>query len=335
MVYSIGGTTMTVIPWFDQFYIGRGLNVASGEVVANVAIDYEPLEAQSTGQRTTLRLISVSSSRELLDNLGLDASASYLAKDWGISGEFELIKAREINNYYIYALIKVMVTNPAKIIRNPRLKPDALDLFINHGWDAFVKTYGQEYVEGLVEGGSYYALIEIQTTKQKDQIDIRSKLSGNYGAFKASTEFKIALQDILSNTAHNIYVSQSGGGGVQVIAFDQMIDHALKFPETALNNPVTISAFITKYDSLLPPIPDPNALIRRRQRDTLADLNNAYLKLRDRKGNLEFVLSHLNQFDEFRDFDATQLNQKRTEYQSLLDEVVNEIEVVTNITTRS
>ena len=87
--------------------------------------------------------------------------------------EFSLSKSSEINSYYTYGLVRVLVTNPPEIIRNPRFKQEARNLLVNGGWEAFSAAYGWEYVEGFVTGGSYYALIEIQTDDEKEQRELR------------------------------------------------------------------------------------------------------------------------------------------------------------------
>jgi hypothetical protein len=150
-----------------QFYIGRGINSTTGRI-HGVAIDFDSIEPGSSGQKSILALGSITSTYELMEQLSIDIAASFKKLTWGVSAEFRLAQSREINSYYTYALVQVLVMNPPQMLRNPKLKPEARTMLEGvGGWEAFSKSYGWEYVEGIISGGSYYGLIEIQTTSEK------------------------------------------------------------------------------------------------------------------------------------------------------------------------
>lgn len=114
---------------------------------------------------------------------------------------------KEVNQYYTYALIRCHVLNPPRTLRNPKLKQDARDLLVNQGWGAFAAAYGWEYVEGFIDGGTYYALLEVHTSSEAEQRDVAGKLSGYYGPFSASAKFESALKDIQKSLAINVSVT--------------------------------------------------------------------------------------------------------------------------------
>src|SRR6185437_16801765 len=155
---------MAQVPMGSQLYAGRGFNPDTGDVFG-VAIDFdsELKPAGSIGQHIDFFLESVTSSRELSQKLNVAASASFKGA-WGVSAEFSLSSTKEVNQYYTYALIRCSVINPPRTLRNPRLKPEARDVLENQGWEAFAAAYGWEYVEGFIDGGTYYALLEMHTS---------------------------------------------------------------------------------------------------------------------------------------------------------------------------
>ncbi|MGL6339753.1 MAG: hypothetical protein ACRC80_11505 [Waterburya sp.] len=321
---------MAQIPMLDNLFVGRGLNSATGKSFG-VAIDFDEPQSVATGQNTVLQLVSIASSRELTEKLNINASASFSKGIGGISAEFSLAQSREFNSYYTYALVRVVVTNPPLLLRNPRLKPKAQELLIQRGWDEFSMAYGWEYIEGFITGGSYYALIEIQTTDEKQQKNIKSKLSGFYGPFSASGSLSSSFTDIEKNTTTNIFVAQSGGNGDLIeVSLEDMITQAQNFPTLAKQDPVAIIAITADYRNTvpLPQLPSPNSLSRTRQKNTLEDLGLEYLKLRDYKANLQFVLEHLVEFDDFRDIDTLQLDSKREKYQKSLELAASEIDEI-------
>ena len=312
---------MARVPSLPQFYMGRGVDGASGKAYAT-AIDYSGPSPVGTGQVAILRLESITSSRELTERLEVDAHASLAMPKWGLSAEFKLTNSRAINNYYTYALVRVVVENPPEFVRAPRLKPEAAALLAERGWEGFSALYGWEYVEGVITGGSYYALIEIQTENQTTQKDVKTKLSGFYGPFKADASLTLALKDIAKTTTMNVLVMQSGGTGDPLeVTLETMVEQARTFPQVARATPVQIAVVTNDYATsvpLPPRIPAPDALPRLRQRDTLVDLGREYLRLRDYAANARFVLDHLPEFDEYREFDGAALAAKRRQFTTSL-----------------
>ncbi|HEU0144963.1 MAG TPA: hypothetical protein VFQ47_09270, partial [Nitrososphaera sp.] len=323
---------MARIPMLPQFYVGEGVNSTSGQIYGQ-AIDFASVQPATTGQMVELVLESVSSSRELTERLQIDASASFKL-GWGASAEFKLANSEAINSYYTYALVRVVVQNPPQVLRDPKLRQAAQDLLMQEGWEGFSAAYGWEYIQGIITGGSYYALIEVQTIDEKQQREVKAKLSGSFGPFKADASLEIGLQEATKNTTTRVIVYQSGGSGDPVeTTLDAMIEQARNFPQIARDNPVTIAVFTADYRSTvpLPPgLPAPDSLPRRLQRDTLQDLGRQYVELRDYKRSLEFILEQqrLNDFDDFRDLDEEEIKAKRVEYRTSLDATATELDKI-------
>jgi hypothetical protein len=326
-ILEIWRRDMSNIPMLAQLYMGRGINGSTGKAFG-VAIEFDTPESETSGQNTILQLVSISSSRELTETLNISASASFQKGLGGISAEVNFVQSRQFNNYYTYALVQVFVVNPPLLLRKPRFTQEANDLLVKEGWDKFAASYGWEYVEGIITGGSYYALIEIQTTNEAEQKDVKGKLSGFYGPFNASVELESTLKDIKNQTVTNVFVNQSGGNNDSIeISLEAMLLQAQNFPKIVSENPVPIIAITSDYQSTitLPQVDLPDSLARNNQKNILEDYGREYLKFRDYKANIEFVLEHLIEFDDFRTLDAQQLNDKRQEYQGFLNATVKEL----------
>jgi hypothetical protein len=137
------------------------------------------------------------------------------------------------------------------------------------------------------------------------------------------------LKNMSSRFALTVEVIQSGGSGDTVeLSLEDMLKQAREFPEIAKDNPVTISVITNEYINSVPvplDIQKPDSLPMRRRRETLEDLGKEYLKLRDYKSSLQFVLEHLIQFDQFKNLDPDQLEQERLKYMAELQATAKEI----------
>lgn len=330
---------MSEILMFSQLRAGRGVNSNTGKPFGTaLTFEERPQIAPNPdagqlgqGQDTQLELLSITSRKELAQAMNVSASASFKSVGGGISGEAKFVQSREINSYYTYALVKVVVTNPPMLIYNAEFTPKATELLVKHGWNKFEASYGAEYVDGYISGGSYYGLIEIQTTDSKSQMDAQAKLSGHYGGFSGSAEISGSLKEISADTHINVFVHRVGGDSSEKLAttVEPMIEQAVLFADQAKKYPVPFIALIADYKSTipLPDIQDSDSLSMRHQRDCLKELGERYLDLQDYADTLKFVLKHLNGFAEFKGRDEDQV---RKEFQSSLDSANQEIDEIVN-----
>lgn len=295
---------MSEIPMFSELYEGRGVNPDTLRTFS-VGIEFKPLVSlvNPQGQVSMLTMQTISSTSELASSLNVSASAALTTIRGGGSAEAKFIQQRQINSYYTYSLVKVYVENPPQLIRDVSLKELAIKKLEEGGWDEFSQVYGTHYVEGYITGGTYYALIEVQTTNAEEKREISAKLSGKYSGvgFKVdgSGEAQSKLREATENRTTNVYVFQSGGiGDVLEITMEEMIEQALKFPKLVEKAPVPIRAIINDYKSIqnIPSIP----LTPSKQRHVLEELGSLYMKLRDYKAKLEFVRDNIESFDEYR-----------------------------------
>ena len=264
---------MPEIPYFTGLYEGRGINPDTGKTF-NVGITFDPLQPllptkkpqsdkeQPTqeGQQSEFTLTVITESSQMASSLNVSATASVTAKMGNLSVEGKFLLERSVNSYYTYSLAKVIVTNPGLTIRNPLLKKDAQELLAKSGWDEFSQRYGLSYIEGIITGGIYYALIEVQTTSAEEQREIGAKLSGSYKGFgvkgDAAAQVESKVRQATGNHKTNVYIFQAGGSGdILETSIEEMIDQAKNFPNLVKKAPVPTKAIINDYRSSVANIP--------------------------------------------------------------------------------
>jgi hypothetical protein len=236
---------MPEIPMLNDLYEGRGVNPDTNQTFA-VAIEFQPprclvedeAKQEHQGQQSELTLRIITESSQLSSSLGVSAAAAVTSKMASVSAEAKFCSERTLNSFYTYALAKVTVQNPAKMIRVPKLKQEAHDLLAKYvsenaetGWEKFATLYGTHYVEGYITGGSYYALLEIQTKGGDEKTEVAAKLSGTYKGFGikvgATAEATNSVQQATQNYSTNVYICQSGGwGDILETDLEGMIDQA-------------------------------------------------------------------------------------------------------------
>lgn len=333
---------MSEIPMLTGLYEGRGVDPDTGKTF-NVGVTFKPPQTlvNPQGQNSVMTIKVITSTSQMADLLNVSAAATVTTIKGGGSAEAKFLRDRTLNSYYLYALVKVIVENPAVTIRDVVLKDNAHNLLKEQGWDSFAQSYGLQYVEGYITGGFYYALLEIQTTDAGEKQEIASKLNGNYKGFGlkigATAEANSQIQNSTKNYTTNVYVFQSGGSGdILETNLEDMIKQAQEFPKLVKESPVPIRAIINDYRNSSENIP-PNlsraSLKFIVQKERLEDLGKSYLRLRDYKHNLQFTIDNLDLFDEYKNLEKETKKQKRKQLEDSLKNVSKEIDKVVRLAT--
>ena len=325
---------MAEIPISSNLDFGFGLDSPTGVAKAN-AIDFDEPTIISPGQNTIVKIDIIKQTSELTSLLDIEARFSIDGLSQGGSAEASMSKFIEVNEYYTYGLLRSIVTNPRRLIQNPRLKQEASDILQQQGYEAFVRQYGDQFIEGIIPGGSYYAMIVAETKSIREQESARAALSYSFGAGglsgEARTEFRQRITQLRDSIVLTIYTRQSGGAGdPSELDLDEMLDQVQSFPGIVNNDPVPMRAIVSNYqDRIVMPQPEPrDSLAKRNQRDVLNELGTSYIKLRDYKSSLELVVQNIADFDQFRDLDEAGLEAKRVAFRDDLQLVIEDIDTI-------
>lgn len=322
---------MAQISCFPHFFLGRGLNPATGEGFGE-ALDFVESEPTTTGQTILFELKQVKDSKELIEKLELSTSLSFSRGFGGLSAAFNLSKSRELNHYHTYALISVIVKNAPKILRKPTYKPEALEVLEQKGWEDFAKKFGWEYMEGVIEGGSYYGLIEIKTSSETDREAVSLKLSGHYGPLSGNGRFSRTMSEIQEKFELQVLIASSAGEGLTIETdLESMINQAKNFPKVVQHSPVPIIALTAEYAKTVLGGDSPDLAVKHMQKDNLEYLGKNYLELRDYKANLDFVLKNMEDFDDYRSLTSAEILKKKKELRKVMLAVDKETERIIDI----
>ncbi len=322
---------MAQISCFPHFYLGRGLNPATGEGFG-VALDFEEVPQPDTGQSILFELKQVKDSKELIEKLELSTSLSFSKGFGGLSAAFNLSKSRELNYYHTYALVTVIVKNAPRLIQKPVYKPEALLILERKGWEYFTQKFGWEYMEGVIEGGSYYGLIEIKTSSEADREEVSLKLSGHYGALSGDASFSRTMQEIQKKFELQVLVSSSAGQGLTIETdLDSIIDQAKNFAKVVQESPVPIVALTAEYSKTVLGGDTPDVSIKHKQKDNLEYLGKNYLELRDYKANLDFILKNMEDFDDYRNLSSEEIIKQKKQLRKTMLLVDKETEKIIEI----
>jgi hypothetical protein len=144
------------------------------------------------------------------------------------------------------------------MIHGIRPNDTAKNLVHNGKMTDFQTEFGDTYVQGMMTGGAYYAVMEFIATSDEQQQKIGASLDFSYLTFSGSANFKDQIQRMTQNTSLMISSLQIGGSdpGMKVgITLDEILNKVDSFPAQILQGGVPIQAFIQDYKAL--DFPDP------------------------------------------------------------------------------
>lgn len=311
---------MTTSSIFPGLLLGMGCDSAISKTFSQPF--EEPLNVQqldnTTGQTVYLSLQLITSSQELSKKLHVHPSASLPFWGFNTSIEAKLVSDQIINAYYTYLLVSVIVKNPERTISRPKLTYEACDILKRGGIKAFEKSYGPEYLSGVVTGGCYYGLLEIKTSSRTQQQEIATKVTSGRGwgawSITGAGQLENMLREVTDNKEMKITVLRSGGVGIQIgTTLEEMIHEARSFPQLVANAPIPFWGNFKEYRNTdLITINDRKTDFARKQRaDVLEELAQKYLFYKDYRATLAYVQSNLRSFIEYQNLTLKELQKKQ------------------------
>jgi hypothetical protein len=144
------------------------------------ALDFDNISLGNGGQQVIATLDLITSQEKLLEKLNFSASASIKI---GLgSGDVRMKFAQEsaYNEYSVYLLATVIVSNPPKTLVNRRLKPEALAL-AKRDIHKFRNTYGDYFIDEVFSGGEFRGLYIFTAHDKTTKEHIEASFSASYG----------------------------------------------------------------------------------------------------------------------------------------------------------
>jgi hypothetical protein len=201
-----------------------------------------------------------------------------------------------------------------------KLSDQSAQLFVSNP-QQFITQYGDSFIYGLITGGEFFAVLEIESSTVSEFREIKASLSGkaSFGLFSgsASGEFEKSVQKITSSYQMKATIFRNGGsGGLGPITPSDLVKYALDFPNEVLGGQaIPYQALVIPYNHIPHPVASP--LDVSNQTTVLEQLGAWRLRLLKYQNDLVFALEHSQQFP---GIDIAQIN---TRYNDISVEITN------------
>jgi hypothetical protein len=197
----------------------------------------------------------VESNQELAKALDVSLTASLGIPGIGLSAKGKFISETNFSQHSLYFVVRITVTNTTKILNQPEVLPAAMRLLEYNGVDHFCRSYGQEFISGLVMGGEYFACLEIAATQNQDRKTIMAEIGVDIPIFNAMGGGKVSgskrWEELNKKYAVNLISYQAGGSGMNFPqSFEEVNNEIKNFLATVNDNSVPYAAILSDYDSL-------------------------------------------------------------------------------------
>jgi hypothetical protein len=295
------------VPYINGYDYGVGVDTPSGDV-RDVAVTGDKSGIPDAGGSiVTFDMTQVSTVSELNDVLGISASASGGVGLFSGSARFKFSKERQVNDSSVFLIVTVQVINPFQQIKAPGITKPASDLLGDGQTQKFQDEFGDMFVRGLVTGGLFFGVIEVQTHDLDEKTKVSASLKASYAAFSADGTFDTNFHQTLQTHQTTVRCYIEGGQTTPIpTQVDTMINFAANWPDTVKNKAVPYSAVLDSY-SILPVPAEPNFIDLQHQRDVLIQCS----LLRDQDlqvlNNIDYIVSHPDQFIDPEKFPLSQL----------------------------
>jgi|GEM_PF-1972556 len=291
---------MNEIPYQNGMNLGLGYNVLTNSGLVSSALDNVDLlrpVVQASGQKVQFSVEMLSNSLSLAEQIGMSASASMSYGTSSGSAKISLVNSLKQNSYSVYVLVKVHVQNQQALLDLTKIgMSDKAQLLYATKPRDFLSQYGSHFIYGLINGGEFYGVLEIESKSAEQFRSIKAELSGKgmVGVVSASASgsFEQTLNKLTTSYKLKATIIRDGAEGVlHSISTDQLIKDAIDFPATVLNEKaVPFSVLIFPYDQI--PHPDIEGISIDLRQDCINKIARIYDRYVRRKNDLQYALDN-------------------------------------------
>jgi hypothetical protein len=285
--------------------IGTGVNSVTG-AMASTAVDVTGMQMNSVGETQGLtagnKLVytfkQVDSLDQVKQQFGMSLSESVGLGFFSESAGYSFFQQSAYNSYSNYVFIHAEVKNPERVLDPPPLLPSAKQ-FVSQGAVKFGEQYGDEFVYGVQSGGSFTAIISVQSSSSEDQNKASAQLQLSLPiGVGGDAEFSQAIQALKSFNRIQIYIERNGGLSA-VPSLDELQKGALNFEQEVVENPVIYALLTTSYlhvkDAAVPFAVAQSTEILNEEVD-FAQIASWIESGYELRGNIAYIRDHLDEF---------------------------------------
>lgn len=296
---------MKEISYQNGMNLGLGYNILTNNGLVSSALDDVNLlrsVVNASGQKVQFSVEMLSNSLSLAEQIGVSASASM---SYGMTGsgsaKISLVQAFKQNSFSVYVLVKVHVQNQQTLLDLTKIKmSDKAQLLYATNQNNFLNQYGTHFIYGIISGGEYYAILEIESKSAEEYRSIKAELSGKamVGVMSASASgsFEQALNRLTTSYKLKATIIRDGAeGALQPISPDQLIKDAVNFPASVLNEKaVPFSVLIFPYNQI--PHPDVKEIPIIEPQECLDKVARIYDRFIRQRNDLQYAIENSDLF---------------------------------------
>jgi hypothetical protein len=311
------------------------------EDIRGNCVEFDGFDASSNGQQAIFNLGLITNHRELTTELNITSASQIKAAvpDSGVNvsakANFMLGHSYNLNRYSIFLLAKAQIRNEATQLINVRIKDDIREALLSNDPDAidrFRIQCGDAYMAGFTTGGEFFGVIEIQADTEAQQLQVKRDLeidlaADGVGEVATQQSFEAKIKNITKNRRVKIWTYQRGGNGAEEVGMvdtvERMTERLRAFPGfvTTQTNAANYTATFKDYLTLDLPLPSAYRNEIFSAQDIVSELGGIHSNLIDRKGDIEYIISHPNSFVGVNDAKLAQLKQELTDIDKKMSEI--------------
>lgn len=269
--------------WRPGVLLGRGYDALAGAPRQD-CVEFAQTSVPAGGlHRVEWQLVELTSNKDLLSLLSVNATASL---DLGIasgSAESKIVRNSEINNFSANYMAHARAEKQWDFARDVRVNAALQDLSA----EDFRTRCGDHYVSGVLLGGTFYGVISVETTSLKDKEAIVAAIEASIGPFAGSGDFDQQTEQTIRNRSGTIRGHSSGSTAAPIpLTWTQLKERFSSFPlDIQQSGGTAIRFIVTPYPQVSFAMPG--------NLDRLLKLYWEYASL---LYEIEYVLDHTDQF---------------------------------------
>ncbi len=298
---SIFANDIVINQIFQKYIqIGQGFDLLKNKI-KNSPFENIQKEIFNDTQKVTFNLKFIPNNLSLAKELNLLNNNEFLLQNSKKEAFFE---DSLIDDYSLNYLLDVKVINSFEILKNPKLSKEAQKLLKNS--KEFKKLYGDYFINGILKGGEFLALIKINTNSKLDYKNIKRDIDLLNLKWSKKDRFLKILKNLSKN--HQIDIKNLIISNSEILPSDNLEDlfkNAEIFPSKIYSDSVDIEMILTPYEQLKSSID--NKISKK--------IKTIYLNYQTLKNDLFFILRNDSQFR----FNLLKKKQQLINYKKLMD----------------
>ena len=260
--------------------------------------------AAASGATVQFEVQRIRTTRDLEQALDISVDSSYGSALFGagVQARFRFAKSVQVQTSSLFMLVTAVIKLAFLSIDDPQLTDDAASLVDRP--DIFNQRFGDTFVRGMLMGGLFVGVIQIETQNATDTESISSELSGTYGFFSADA--KVKFEKVQSKYNASSFVKMYHEGGPVDLAIkdttdpNELLQNANAFLKSFSDTPQAVSV---AYQVTVAPIAiargplPPNEADIEHAQDVLTFCAKRRSVLLDQLNGLQYIVDNPGRFD--------------------------------------